>query len=506
MDAAWNLGSCVDSRLHPNLSNLNVLLISVFSFRSSFSTTVVSLLAILLVGSEVSCKKSSSQSAGGATSTDAPKAAVVEISDEVEPVAVEPEAVPPLDPAIPELKVNKAAQVAILCYHDFVTTKAATQMRIQTDHFRQQMQAIKDARLPVISLTDFIKWRRGEKDIPDSAVMITIDDGYSSVYTDALPILKEFGYPFAVFLYKQYVNGGGRALTTPMIKEILANRGEVGSHSVSHPFNIARPGNRTPEEYETFLIHELRDSKQFLEDLLMLPVPTYAHPGGTYTQHILELGTSFGYEFMFSVNPAKATWESQSGLIPRYVVLGNDPHDRNLKAALSFHGVSEGDLGRQLLGGGEGEAESLVSTSPPPNATIAERRPLLAIDVSKLEGIDPASVTMRMAGYGQVPCSFDARTGHITYQVVEPFRSNEVHVHVSFQRKGQDKPDMVSWKFFIDLVAHYLPEPPATVAAPKPVIMEEAGQPMPVDNPLHQAPAPEAPPAKSKVEHKKAKK
>jgi peptidoglycan/xylan/chitin deacetylase (PgdA/CDA1 family) len=473
----------------------------VFPIRS-IAAAAISLLVLLLAGSGVSCKKASSNKAAEAS-----KPAVVEISDEMETAPTEPEAVPPLDPAIPELKVNKAAQVAILCYHDFVTTKAASQMRIQTDHFRKQMQAIKDARLPVISLTDFIKWRRGEKDIPDSAVMITIDDGYSSVYTDALPILKEFGYPFAVFLYKQYVNGGGRALTTPMIKEILANRGEVGSHSVSHPFNIARPGNRTPEEYEAFLVRELRDSKQFLEDLLMLPVATYAHPGGTYTQHILELGTSFGYEFMFSVNPAKATWESQPGLIPRYVVLGNDPQDHNLRAALSFHGVSEGDLGRQLLGGAEGGTESLVTTSPPPNATIAERRPLLSIDVSKLEGIDPASVTMRIAGFGQVPCVFDVRTGQITYQVVEPFRSNEVHVHVSFHRKAQDKPDMVSWKFFLDLVAHYLPEPPATVAAPKAVqITEEAGQPVPVDNPLHQEPAPVVPPAKPKADNKKSRK
>jgi peptidoglycan/xylan/chitin deacetylase (PgdA/CDA1 family) len=444
-----------------------------------------------------SCKKpATATDASGGAEAGAAKATVVEISDELEPSVPEPEPVPPLDPAIPELKVNKAAQVGILCYHDFVSTKAATQMRIHTDHFRLQMQAIKDARLPVISMTDFLKWRRGEKDIPDSCIMITIDDGYISVYTDALPIFKEFGYPFTVFLYKQYVNGGGRALTTPMIKEILANRGEVGSHSVSHPFNIARPGTRTPEEYEAFLVHELKDSKDFLEDLLMLPVPTYAHPGGTYTQHILELGTGFGYEFMFSVNPAKATWESAPGLIPRYVVLGNDVNDRNFKAALSFRGVSEGDLGRQLLGGNNSEEAPLVTVSPQSNATIAARRPLISVDVSKLEGVDPATVSMKIAGYGQVPCLYDARTGHITYQVVEPFRSNEVHVHVSLQRQGADKPDMISWKFFIDLVAHYLPEPPVTVAAPKAVQISEGemGQPMAVENPLSQEPPAAVPP------------
>ena len=401
-----------------------------------------------------------------------PKAVpLVEIAEEaqVTPPPTVTEAV--IDPAIPELKVNKAAQISILCYHDFVTTRAVSQMRIHTDHFRKQLQSIKDARLQVISLTDFVKWRHGEKDIPDSCLMITIDDGYNSVYLDAYPLLKEFGYPFTVFLYKQYVNGGGRALTTAMVQEMLANGCELGSHSVSHPLNIAKVGNRTPEEYEAFLVHELQDSKQFLEEMFMRPVPTYAHPGGTYTHHILELGSSFGYEFMFSVNPAKVTWESAPGLIPRYVVLGNDANDRNFKAALSFRGISDGDLGRQLLGDNEADGEALVTTSPQPNATIASRRPLISIDISRLEGVDPASINMKLGGFGQVPCHYEPLTGRITYQVVEPLRSIETHVHVSFQRVGKDKPDMVSWKFFIDLVAHYLPEPPTTVEAPKAVMV-----------------------------------
>ena len=434
---------------------------------------------------------------------EAPKAVpVVDIAEETQ-VAPPPAAADAvIDPAIPELKINKAAQISILCYHDFVTTRAVSQMRIHTDHFRKQMQSIKDARLKVISLGDFVKWRRGEQDIPDSCLMITIDDGYNSVYHDAFPILKEFGYPFSIFLYKQYVNGGGRALTTAMVQEMLANGCELGSHSVSHPLNIAKVGNRTPEEYEAFLVRELQDSKQFLEDMFMRPVPTYAHPGGTYTQHILELGASFGYEFMFSVNPAKVTWDSTPGLIPRYVVLGNDPNDRNFKAALSFRGISDGDLGRQLLGDNEAGGEALVTTSPQPNATIASRRPLISIDISRLEGVDPASITMKLGGLGQVPCQFDSRTGRITYQVVEPLRSNEAHVHVSFQRAGNDKPDMVSWKFFVDLLAHYLPEPPTTVEAPKAVMVSDPELEAETPPETPEPPPPPPPPASEKTKKK----
>ncbi len=54
-------------------------------------------------------------------------------------------------------------------------------------------------------MKDFLAWRRGEKSIPPKSAVITIDDGYVSGYAVAWPILKEFGYPFTMFIYTNYV-------------------------------------------------------------------------------------------------------------------------------------------------------------------------------------------------------------------------------------------------------------------------------------------------------------
>ncbi len=56
--------------------------------------------------------------------------------------------------------------------------------------------------------------------IQNADTLITMDDGWKSTYTDAYPILKEFGYPFTVFLYTNYIDGGTSALTSKMIKEM----------------------------------------------------------------------------------------------------------------------------------------------------------------------------------------------------------------------------------------------------------------------------------------------
>jgi peptidoglycan/xylan/chitin deacetylase (PgdA/CDA1 family) len=297
-----------------------------------------------------------------------------------------------------------------------------------------------------------------------------MDDGWKSVHTLALPVLREFGYPFTIFLYKRFVNGGGKSLTTAEIKELMAAGGEVGSHSVSHPYKSKIDGmfRRSPEDGEAFLRVEMKDSKQFLEDLLGVKVTTYAYPGGYHSDREQEIGKEAGYEAMFTVNPAKVTWDTPSAAIPRYIVLGNDPNDANFKRAISSRGTSEGDLVKQLLGSEE-DGEPLVTTKPLANATIASRRPMIEVDVSRLEGIEPGSIEMKIAGFGKVPATYDSAEKKIRYLVGETLRGNECQVFVTFKRSAESKPDLVSWRFFIDLVAHYLPEEPDKVEKAMPV-------------------------------------
>ena len=131
--------------------------------------------------------------------------------------------------------LEDSTQVAVLGYHELNATRENTEMRIQTSKFRKQMEAIRALGLAVISMEDFLAWKKGEKEIPQRSILITFDDGWKSVYTDAYPILRELGMPFTVFLYKNYVDGGGKALTTPMIKEMMQNGCSIGCHSWSHP-------------------------------------------------------------------------------------------------------------------------------------------------------------------------------------------------------------------------------------------------------------------------------
>ena len=134
---------------------------------------------------------------------------------------------------------DDGVRVSVLGYHDFSETEPETAMRIHTTKFRKQMETIRQLGITVISLEEFAAWKSGGKDIPEKSILLTFDDGWKSVYTDAFPILKEFGYPYTLYLYKNYVDGGGKALTTPMIREMIEAGATIGSHSVSHPYPVA---------------------------------------------------------------------------------------------------------------------------------------------------------------------------------------------------------------------------------------------------------------------------
>ena len=140
-------------------------------------------------------------------------------------------------PAAPA--VDHSAQVIVLGYHRFVDKVRHPDTEITPAEFEAQMQALKDQGIAVISMDDFLAWRHEQKSLPSRCAIITIDDGYNVGYTVAWPILKNFGYPFTMFIYTDYVRGGpksgGGSITWEQLAEMRDAGVSIQSHTVSHP-------------------------------------------------------------------------------------------------------------------------------------------------------------------------------------------------------------------------------------------------------------------------------
>ena len=233
---------------------------------------------------------------------------------------------------------REQTRVVVLGYHNFSNSRAVSDMCMRTSEFCQQMQYIQDAGLTVITMQDFLEWRLGERCLPERCVLITVDDGWRSVYTDAYPVLKAYGYPFTLFLYSTYLSGKGQSMTPEMVREMVEYGATIGSHSTTHLYPSQwKCLEEDSEAYAAQLQAELPDSVARMKQLFG-NCSTYCYPGGYHTPPMLEALRGCGVQAAFTVLEKKVTTEEDPLLVHRYMVFGNDP--RIFRRAVNFDDVA----------------------------------------------------------------------------------------------------------------------------------------------------------------------
>lgn len=379
---------------------------------------------------------------------------------EEEPVEPEVEAEPEPEP------INTHSKAAILGYHRFSETanisKRLLPTTIHIEKFRAQMQTLVDNDIPVISLGDFLAWRRGEKNIPPFSVIITIDDGWKSTYTLALPVLREFGFPFTIYLYTDFLNGGGKTLTYDQIYEMVDAGAEIGSHSVSHQ-DLRRQGRRSDEMQTADLKEQVGGSRRILNERLGIDPVTFSYPYGTYNDKVVAAAEEAEYEAMVTVAGRQVGWETDLRKLGRYIVHGED--DRPFDWALASRmprGVASANniLKETTTDESTGEKKPLVEVTPAAESKVSVGRPIIEANLSQIEGLDPESLKMMIGGLGEVNARFDQEAKTFSYQPVQRLRRPNYWVQVRFKREGKKKEDVMRWKFSTDAVPRYLEDIP----------------------------------------------
>lgn len=343
-------------------------------------------------------------------------------------------------------------RVAVLGYHNFSDTKPVSEMLMRTEEFRQQMESIRQRGLTVISMQEFLEWRFGSRELPAECVLITLDDGWKSVYTDAFPILKEYGYPFHLFLYTKYLTGRGDSMSPAMVKEMQAYGASIGSHSTSHyyPSTWKKAQEEGGEEaYNGLIDQEIGHSFTKLSGMFG-PINTYCYPGGYVTQPMLDRLPGYGYVAAFTVVPGKVTSAEDPFQIHRYMVFGTDPSI--FANAMDFRAA---EIGKAISTGSTPGTLPRKTPIPPfpvfpqPNATVPSDIPTISAHLSGVAGVDFSTLRMKVSGFGRVPAKVDAAARTIQWTPPCRIYMPNISVHITWTSTDGTS-HRAEWFFNID--------------------------------------------------------
>jgi peptidoglycan/xylan/chitin deacetylase (PgdA/CDA1 family) len=162
--------------------------------------------------------------------------------------------------------------------------------------FRQQLQHLKDQNFKVVSLERIInQLQRGEA-TADNEVAITFDDGFANVFTTARPLLKEFDYPYTMFLGPALIDRReGPVLSWEQI-QTMHNEGVIIANHSSYHHRLAVPNQgETMAQWRVRVKTDILLAEQQLEEKLGVKSKWLAYPYGDFSAELEALVTELGF-------------------------------------------------------------------------------------------------------------------------------------------------------------------------------------------------------------------
>jgi len=211
------------------------------------------------------------------------------------------------------LKSGGYQTVPVLAYYSFSENKP-NKISITQDDFKAQMKYLKENNYHVIKLDQLLDFLDYKEQIPDKSVVITFDDGWSSVYDFATPILKKYGFPATFFIYTDFI-GGGKAMSWKQIKELSEAGFDIQCQTKTHRNLATLKKKESFKEYFNSLEMEISYPKKLFKNKLNKECKCLAYPYGITNNLVIAMLKKHGYRAAFTVEQ-----ESNSFFIDNYKI------------------------------------------------------------------------------------------------------------------------------------------------------------------------------------------
>jgi peptidoglycan/xylan/chitin deacetylase (PgdA/CDA1 family) len=171
-------------------------------------------------------------------------------------------------------------------------------------------------------LDEFFDFLRFKRELPPKSVVITIDDGWCSLYEIAFPVLKQYGYSVTLFLYTDLIHNN-TCLTWDQVREMQHSGFTVGNHSKTHRDLSGPNAEESFGQYFAAVQLEVNEAERLIKKHLGITPKYFAYPYGASNELLIAFLQKKGYRGGFKVSPGGNPFYTDRFQIKRSVIYGD---------------------------------------------------------------------------------------------------------------------------------------------------------------------------------------
>lgn len=217
--------------------------------------------------------------------------------------------------------------IPVLTYHH--VNPIGSSVNVTPQNFDRQMKLLKGSGYYTLNTDELLAIIKGNKQIPQKAIMITFDDGWLDNWFFAFPILKKYNLKAVIFVITSLITENcirklpdiNYSASLPTHKEcldyikegnaskvilsweelkVMENSDLIDIQSHTHTHKKWDKSFANHKAKMNALYEDLRLSKKLIEENLNKKCSALCWPWGIYNKDYVDLAVSLGYKLLFT--------------------------------------------------------------------------------------------------------------------------------------------------------------------------------------------------------------
>lgn len=211
---------------------------------------------------------------------------------------------------------HRKKEVVVFVYHRFGNSKYPS-TNISLKDFEKHLSYLKNNNFKVMTFGEAVDYiNNSEIEYSEKIACLTVDDGYNTFKSNAMPLLKKYGYKATLFINSESV-GGGSYLDWSELKEVHEQGIEIGNHSHSHAYFLNIPTSKRVKLFKK----DIQQCQEEINSHLGFYPDVFAYPYGEFDLEMKKILKELNFKAAAAQNSG-VMYLHDNYSIPRFPMAG----------------------------------------------------------------------------------------------------------------------------------------------------------------------------------------